>query len=267
MRDLPIAFLAFALVGPSAVVAQEKQHQSDGWILTLGATVSGSPRYEGANIYGPSVFPTFDIRRADEPATFSSPDDGFEIALFGNRRYAIGPVFDFRGGRYRSDTAKLYGLRDVPWTIESGIFAEFWPIEDHLRTRVEVKHGFRGRADGFVGDLSVDWVERIGRLTLSGGPRLSAGDSNYMDANFGVLPTEAIANRMVSPYDAKAGVKAVGAGAALRYDWSQAWATTGYLRYDRLVSNAAGSPIVRRLGSPNQWTLGLQVEFSFAVGR
>lgn len=238
-----------------------------GWIVTLGFSPSVGPRYDGAKRYGFTGGPVFDIRRADEPKGFSSPDDGFDITLFGNERFAIGPVFNVRGGRYRSSEGALYGLRDVPWTIEGGVFAEFWPIVETLRTRLEVRHGFRGRSDGFVGDLSVDWIQHIGRFTLSGGPRVSVADSDYMDANFGVLPTEALNNRRVTAFDPGPGGKSVGLEAALAYDWSTAWSTTAFIRYDRLIDDAAKSPIVKQFGSRDQFTVGTVISYSFAIGQ
>ena len=237
------------------------------WIVTLGGSIALSPRYDGAPRYSVWGMPSISVRRADEAEGFSAPDDGLDFALISGERYAIGPVFTLRGGRYRSSNHDLNGLRDVPWTIESGVFAEYWPIKDRLRMRIEVRHGFRGRADGFVGDLSVDWVERIGDFTISGGPRASLADSDYMDANFGVLPTEAALNRRVWAYDPGPGLKAVGFETAVAYRWSPTVSTTAFARYDRLVRDAAASPVVTRLGSRNQVTVGTEFTYSFAVGR
>jgi MipA family protein len=240
---------------------------ASGWIVTLGLSPSLGPRYDGAKLTGFTGSPVFDLRRADEPKGFSSPDDGFDVTLFSNDQFAVGPVFNLRGGRYRSADHSLYGVRDVPWTIEGGVFAEFWPIPDRLRMRAEVRHGFRGRADGFVGDFSVDWVQHVGRFTLSGGPRVSVADADYMDANFGVLPSEAQANGHITAFDAGPSGKSVGLAAALAYDWSAAWSTTAFVRYDRLIDDAAKSPIVKQFGSRDQFTVGTVVTYSFTVGQ
>ena len=251
---------------PALAADPQGQPSAGGWVVTLGVMPAVGPRYDGAKLYGLGGSPIFDIRRADQPKGFSAPDDGFDMSLFGNDVFGIGPVFNARGGRYLSADRSLYGLRDVPWTIESGIFVEFWPLKDRLRTRLEVRHGFRGRSDGFVGDLSVDWVEKLGAFTVSGGPRFSVADADYMDANFGVLPAEAAANRRVTAFDASAGPKSVGLAAAVSYDWSATWTTTAFVRYDRLVADAAKSPIVRHFGTRDQITVGTGLSYSFAVG-
>ena len=268
LRVIPLIAVAAACCAALPVEAADAPGQPPvaGWIVTLGVMPSVGARYEGAKLYGIGGSPVFDIRRADEAKGFSAPDDGFDFTLFSAGSFAVGPVFNVRGGRYRSADRSLLGLRDVPWTIESGVFAEFWPLKDRLRTRIEVRHGFRGRSDGFVGDLSVDWVERFGALTLSAGPRLSVGDADYMDANYGVLPSEAAANRRVNAFDAGPGLKSVGVAAALSFDWSSAWTSTAFVRYDRLTGDAARSPIVKRFGSRDQVTVGTGLSYSFAIG-
>ena len=271
LRFLP--FLVCLLAGQAASRAMAADAPpvttptpASGWIVTLGISPSVGPRYDGARLYGVAAGPSLDIRRADEPKGFSSPDDGFDITLFSTDHFAIGPVINARGGRYRSADRSLNGLRDVPWTIEGGVFVEFWPIQDHLRTRLEVRHGFRGRSDGFVGDISVDWVQPFGRFTLSGGPRVSVADGDYMDANFGVLPNDARNNGRVTAFDAGPGGKSVGLEVALAYDWSASWSSTAFMRYDRLIGDAAKSPIVRNFGSRDQFTVGSVLSYSFAIG-
>ena len=48
------------------------------------------------------------------------------------------------------------------------------------------------------------------------------------------------------------------------YKWNDTWSTTGYAGYNRLVDQAAASPIPRRLGSLDQFTVGASVSYSFA---
>ncbi|MGO4264092.1 MipA/OmpV family protein, partial [Lysobacter sp. TAB13] len=99
---------------------------------------------------------------------------------------------------------------------------EFWPIEDRLRTRIEVRQGFHGH-HGIVADIFVDWVQPIGRFKLSGGPRFSFGNQAYMRRNFGVTPEESAANGLLAAYSPSGGVKSAGLAAALEYAWSDVW--------------------------------------------
>lgn len=238
---------------------------ASGWIVTLGGSGQISPKYDGSSKAGFSAMPSLSWRRANEEAGFSAPDDGLDYALFENKVFSFGPVASFRSGRYSGTDRKLVGLRDVPWTIEAGAFVEFWPIEDRFRTRVEIRQGFHGH-HGVVADLSADWVEKFGAFTLSGGPRLSLGDGAFMSRNFSVSAGESAANGWVAPFKAKGGVKSAGVGAALDYQWSPAWTTMVFAKYERLLGDADRSPIVRVLGQRDQVTFGVGATYSFKVG-
>lgn len=235
------------------------------WIVTLGSSVQVSPKYEGASVAGLGGMPSLSWRRVGEPADFSAPDDSFDLALYSTRQFELGPVLNFKGGRYTGSDYRLFGLKDVPWTIEAGLYLEFWPILDKLRTRLEVRQGFHGN-HGIVADLSADWVERIDRFTLSGGPRLSFANASFMQTTFGVRPFEAVNSRF-TPFDPNGGLKSIGLASALGYDWSANWASTVFMRYDRLVGDAAASPITRNVGQRNQLTLGVGLNFSFTIKR
>lgn len=236
-----------------------------GWIVTVGLTGQLGPKYEGSSSAGLSAMPSLSWRRVGEVEGFSSPDDGFDFALYENERFSAGIVGDFRAGRYSGQNYRLFGMRSVPWTVEGGAFAEYWPIEDKLRTRVEVKQGFHGH-HGIVADFSVDWVERFNGFTLAVGPRLSLGDNRFMRRYFGVSAEEASINRYFVPYRPDGGLKSVGIASSLDYKWSEVWSTTLFGRYDRLAEDAAHSPLVATVGQRHQVTFGLGVNYSFQVG-
>ena len=167
----------------------------------------------------------------------------------------------FVGGRYYEDNRELVGLDKIDWAVEPGVFVEYWPLE-FLRARAEIRRGFGGH-EGFVADFGLDAVHRFGAVTLSLGPRLSLGDSEFTRTYFGVTPEEAALNGQVTAYRPSGGITSVGATGAVSYDWSQQWSTTAFVTYKHLVSDAADSPIVERFGSEHQFGLGLTVSYSF----
>jgi len=235
-----------------------------GWIISVGGSLQVGPKYDGANGAGPSFMPSISWRRVGEAEGFSAPDDSFDYALYESDRFSFGLAANWRAGRYASSDNRLFGMRDVPWTVEGGVFAEFWPILDRLRTRVEIRQGFHGH-HGMVADFSADWVEKIGRFTLSAGPRLALGSAPYMRRNFGVTREESLANGFLTPYRPSAGAKSVGVAGALQYTWSEAWATTLFARYDRLIDEAARSPLVQTVGQRDQVTVGVGATYSFTI--
>ncbi|MCK0196741.1 MipA/OmpV family protein [Ancylobacter sp. 6x-1] len=235
------------------------------WIVTIGVGGEFGPKYPGSDRSGFSVVPSdFDIRRADEPAGLGAPDDSFELALIDLDRFSMGPAAGYRTGRSPTDDPGLYGLAEVPVTLDVGGFAEYWLVPDALRARIELRQAVK-TTQGLLADVSADWFRRFGPVTVSLGPRLSVGDTAYMRTMYGVTETEALANGVVTPFQPSGGVQSYGALASLSYAFSPSWSATAYGRVDKLVGDAADSPITRSFGSDYQTTVGLGVSYSFGV--
>jgi MipA family protein len=237
---------------------------SDEWIVTVRGTVSIAPKFEGSDRFGLFAFPGLGFRRASQPVQFSAPDDGADFAVYRQNGFSIGPVARFRPGRYLNDDARLFGLHDVRWSVEPGVFVEYWATPA-IRARAELRHGLRGR-EGFVADFGVDWVSRLGAFTAAVGPRLRLADAAYHRDYYGVTFAESALSGRFAPYRPGGGINSVGAAASLGYQWNQAWGTTVFAGYRRLMSDAADSPIVRGIGSPNQFEVGASVSYSFRTG-
>jgi outer membrane scaffolding protein for murein synthesis (MipA/OmpV family) len=237
------------------------QTLSSGLIVTVTANGVVAPRYPGADELGFVAYPSVSFRRVGEPKRFSTPDDGLSVPFYDTPAFRIGAVGRFRGGRYLETDRRLFGLEDVRWAVEPGLFAEFWPLA-FLRTRAELRRGFNGH-EGFVADLGADVVQRFGAVTLSLGPRLSLGDQEFTRAYFGVTAAEAARNGILPAYRPSGGTTSVGALASVSVDWSERWSTTVSGSYARLVGDAADSPIVRQFGSKDQFTVGASLSYSF----
>lgn len=235
------------------------------WIVTLGAGVALAPEFLGSRHSRFSLMPSdASVRRAGEPAGFGAPDDGFDLSLYDNGPFSAGLVGGLRNGRSHKDDARLVGLNKVPTALDAGLFAEYWLIGDHLRTRVELRQALWGRG-GLNARLAADWVETYGQFVLSAGPRASFGDARYMRQNFSITDGEAAVNGTLPAFRAGAGLASVGATAAVRYNFTPAVAVTVYDTYERLVGDAASSPITRQVGSPNQNTIGVNLSYAFGV--
>lgn len=234
---------------------------SDTYIVTLTGNALAGPSYPGADKATGAFYPSLSYRRSDEPLRFSAPDDGISFSIVDDPSVRFGPVFRFQSGRYLQEDRQLFGLRKRDFDVESGLFVEYWPLT-FIRARLELRHGFRDDS-GFAGNVGVDVVQPFGRFVFSAGPRVYFGDQRYVDRYFGVRPFEAAINGRVTPFYPEAGVTGVGGVGAVTYTWNETWATTGYVSYNRLVRDAADSPIVTKLGSVDQITVGAKLSYSF----
>ena len=235
-----------------------------GWIATLKANAGFSPDWEGAKSYSFLAYPSASLRRADA-REWSAPDDGLDFSVYDARGFSIGPVAGYELGRYRNDDPRrLFGIHDVPWTIEAGVFAEFRAIPNTVRVRLEIRHGLSS-GNGFVADAAADYLLHFGPATLALGPRLSLGDQDFMRRQFGVTFTDFLQNGSVTPFRPEGGLKSAGLATSVTYDFSKQWSAVAYGGYDRLVADAGKSPLVRKLGSAEQFHAGVTVNYSFSL--
>lgn len=231
------------------------------WLVTVKANLTAAPQYPGSDQLAFSPTPGLSIRRAGTPLAFSAPDDNIGFAIIDTGRFKLGPSAKFVSARNAGDYRELAGLRDVDWTLEAGLFAEFWAT-DNIRLRGDIRYGFHGHR-GVVADLGADYVHRDGPWTLSGGPRLVLGNTSFTNATFGVTPAESLANGVLPAYAPGGGLTSAGAAAAVSYDWNPQWRTTLWGRYDRLTSDAGKSPIPTLTGSRNQFKIGATLAYTF----
>jgi len=235
------------------------------WIVTLGAGTEYGPSYEGASDNSFSFVPNFDIRRLGEPAELGAPDDNIDYALIEWKGLEIGPVASLRGDRTTSDDSALAGLHEIDWSVDAGVFVQYWVVPDTFRLRVEGRQALHNDY-GFVADLAADYFQPLGsKVLLSAGPRLSLADAAYMRNNFSVTPAEAAANGSLPAFDAGGGLKSVGFVVSATYQFTDTASLQLYDKYDRLLGDAADSPIVRDIGSPDQNTIGIVLSRSFEI--
>ncbi len=256
-----VLMLGFVL--PSAAFAQTPSFLAGDWLVTVKGNVVAAPAYPGADEILAMPYPSVSFRRPGAPERFSALDDPISFELYENGGFSAGPSLKFIGARKYSDHPQLLGLRDVSWTVEAGAFAQLW-VTEYLRTRIDVRQGFHGHK-GLVFDLAADGVYRTGPWTLSAGPRMTLASNRYMDAYFGVTPAESLVNGVLPAYAPGGGLKSVGASMGATYRFSPEWATSAYVRYDRLLGPAGDSPIPNAFGSLNQFTFGANVAYSFTT--
>lgn len=256
---------AAGLALPSAAAAQwsdSLSFLSGEWTVTARGNVVASPKYPGSDEFSWVGYPSFKARRAGTPDTFGAPDDPASMALIRSGGLRMGPSFRYIGTRSASDDLELTGLNKVPWTLEAGAYVEYWPTE-FMRGRVDVRYGFHGH-EGVVADFAADGFMRFAQWTFSAGPRMRLASSNYQQAYFSVNAAESLRSGL-DDYSANAGLNSLGLAGAATFQFNPQWALTGYVRYDRLVGDAADSPIVRQTGSANQWIIGAIVGYSFDI--
>jgi outer membrane scaffolding protein for murein synthesis (MipA/OmpV family) len=260
-----IAFIPLAVLPLLAVAipahAQDGEQPPKRTRLILGPQLA--PSWPGADRY--SIGPYIDLsrERVGTEFTFEAADESFGAPLIASGKFAFGPAFGFVGKRTAADVGA--NLPKVGLTIEAGGFVQVSPTPN-FRLRAEARRGLGGH-DGFVGEVSADYIARDGDDWLfSIGPRVTLGDGKYQRAYFGVSPAAAVTSGLPA-HDIDGGIHAVGLTAGYLRQLSPRWGFAVYGRYDRLVGDAARSPIVRQLGSRDQPSVGVALSYTFGGER
>jgi outer membrane protein len=234
---------------------------SGNWTVMIGAEGQYRPAFEGASHGTFSPVPIFSIRRAGSVDQFRSPRDNASIALidFGDLR--AGLAGKYVSPRKASSYSELNGLGDIKAAFEFGGFIEYFPV-DWFRLRNETREGFGGH-QGVVSDFSADFIVPVTRaITVSAGPRFTWESTKAVSPYFSIDAAQAMATGL-PVFNANGGAHSAGAGAQVKYRIDPQWEVHSFVEYDRLLGDAAKSPLVTARGSVNQTTVGVGASYSF----
>ena len=265
----PAAFLGAAasfLLAATPVAAQDVEEPEDedrGFTVTLGAGAQFSPEYPGADSLRFYPVPSIGVRRQGDPLSFEAPDEGWGFGVLGEDDvFDFGPAVQWEAKRREEDVGAAVG--DVDNSLEVGGFVEAMVIPDTFRLRIEGRKGLGGH-DAWVGDVSADLIVRDrDTYIFSIGPRARWSDNDYHDAYYSVTPAVAAATGLPA-FDAGGGFYAAGVAAGMTYKLDRHWGLYGWAGYDRLIDDAADSPIVRQFGSRDQFSAGFAVIYEFDI--
>lgn len=247
-----------ALLIPATAMAQDREPRRVR--VALGPEVS--PSFPGAKSVSFGPFIEVDIAKGDQAFEFEAPDESFGFPVISVGRLEVGPAFSLEGKRELGAVGP--GLPEIKRSWELGGFVQFFPSES-IRLRADLRQGVSGH-EALVGTVSADWITRDkDKWLISAGPRVMIGSAKYQRAFFGVTPAESVASGLPA-YTPSGGVHSVGGTVGFIRQINQRWSLHGYGRYDRLVGNAAESPIVREHGSRNQFSGGLALSYTFWMG-
>ena len=259
MKLLRVLAVAGVLLPLSPAMAQESGETR----IRVGLGAQFRPEYIGADKREPAPLIDISVARGGKQFDFEAPDDNFDLRIINKNGFSLGPVANLQSGRKNSDVGAAVGK--VKTTIEAGVFVQY-EIGESVRLRSEVRKGIGGHKGG-VASVGGDYIWRDGdRYVLSVGPRVLLSDARYQRAWFGVSPEASLATGL-SQYRPGSGVHALAMTSGASYQFNRDWGLFGYARYERLVGDAAKSPLVRSLGSKNQSAAGLGVTYAFSIKR
>lgn len=255
-----LPLLLAAWTAPAAAADDDGKKEPRRTRVGVGAQLV--PSYPGADDH--SLRPLVDVSRSrgSKPFDFEAPDESFGPALIKEGGLEIGPALNLQGSRKASDVGAA--LDKIPFTVEAGAFVQY-AFSPKFRIRTELRKGLGGH-DGWTGQAGADFVARDGDDWLfSIGPRVTVSDGRYHRAWFGVTAAESVRTGLAA-YRPGGGIQAVGATAGFIKQLTKRFGLYSYAKYDRLVGDAADSPVVRVHGSRDQLSGGLALTYTWGGG-
>lgn len=176
--------------------------------------------------------------------------------------FSVGPVARFSRGRDEDDSDALNGLGDIDDSIRVGGFLEVrsggWSADV---TAVSQDAGEAG--DGLLVALRSGYTADVGdQFSVTPGVFANWGDDDYMQGYYGVRAAQS-ARSGIAQFNAGSGFKDVGLSLRGNYTYSNNVLIRGEVGYQRLLGDAADSPIVDGRGSRDQFRALLGVAYKF----
>ncbi len=263
-RNLIIVFfigLTFIVFEWTSIAAplqgQDQQYeQSEDWSICVGALGIYKPAYEGSDDYELKGFPIIDITLRD--TFFLNAKKGLGAYVWNRNDFKLGLSVGYTFGRDEDDSSDLKGLGDIDSGATANVLFKWTTGAVALDARYEEQ--ITGQDTGFQVHLGLGYDLRIAeKIILKPLIRTTYASSDYMEEYFGISPSQSTRSGM-SVYDASSGFKSLGFQVMATYILDRHWGIQAGAGYDRLVGEAADSPVVK---DENQFrvSMGLFLKF------
>jgi outer membrane protein len=276
-RSLAIA-LGMALAAAAPAMAQDETETSvySGDYLMVGGGGLYGPSYEGSDDYVIDPVPVIQGRllgiginaRPGGLALDLIPDAGSRVS------FALGPSVRLRANRavhikdpVVSQLGKL--KRAIEVGASAGVsFNKLLNPYDSLSFGLDARWDINGAHRGMALGPAVSYLTPLSRgIAVMVGADAEWANDKFMDYYFSVTPAGSAASGLPA-FQAKGGWRRVGGSALVGFDLDGELANGGlaiaaFGSYQRLLGDAAASPIVAIRGSRDQWVGGVGLGFVF----
>lgn len=272
LTSAPTAAQPVATGQATTLPAGRPTSTDNGLTLTAGIAPVMGMAWQGSRDVALSIFP--DIRLNKGEAIFVSVREGLGWNAINADGWKAGPLVKLRFGRDEKDGGSpfqiaggsdaLRGMGDIGLAGEAGAFVEKrLGTRQQWRARAEVRQGFGGH-DGVVGDLSISYASRAGKVLYTVGPRVTLATRDYVQTYFGVDGAQAQRTGLALARP-DGGLVSYGMGATATRLLNRASAITAFAGIDRLGGEPGSTSLIRERGRRTQFTLGLGYAVRFRL--
>lgn len=251
----------------------------DQGINMAGAGVFSVPDFYGSDKYGAAgaglIHYNFDAMGYPMYVQFVGSE--LRLNISPTREWHVGPLVRWRDRRDNDvDNGIIKRMQTIPRATEIGGFAAYdLPLDANPQHKVvftgDVSWNTTGVYNGATGNLRATYFhpfpqQLMGYSVLGAlGVGLFFAGDHFNDRYFGVHGADLLLypERAGVPYTAKSGLTSIKVPFMLSSQVDKNWLVMVAGRYERLLNDAADSPIVQRHGNENQWTVGIAASYLF----
>lgn len=238
-----------------------------GWsgFVALGAGIK--PEYDGADKYSPIPFAVVNLEKGDFAFEMSGLDARASIELL--PFLVAGPAVGLDMGRDDDvDSAAVARLDKIDLGLNAGGFVGLrWGGNPYGQGQVSLDltalFDVSDVHDGMLLTAELSYAAlRRQQWFVNLDAQATYGDASYTRRFYGVTGVEA-ARSGLSAYRPGSGLRDVGAGVTVGYQFNADWGLLGRASYGYLLGDAADSPVVKQEGSRHQGLAGLALSYRF----
>lgn len=234
--------------------------------FTLSAGVGVGPDYEGSDDYRP--VPLWGVRVANlyHPSTYIGIRGlRLQSNFLPSERFQLGIVADYSSDYDNVDDDAVNELEQPSEAVHLGVLAGFeFSDERHIQYGLEIAATYdvlHGNGAVVTPQASIR-VPLAKTFLLNGSIAASWASGDCMSNRFGISADDA-ARSGLDIHDADAGFKDVELGIGATYVITRRWSVTMSGRYQRMLGDAADSPVIDDRGSQDAFRLGALVNYRF----
>ena len=235
--------------------------------LKLGVGPSFNPAFEGSRDYKWQPVPVISLQYRDvlrvnnNDIDFTAFDHVFNFDDGGKSKLEIGPSVNLDFGRSESASRDLRGLGNVGFSLELGGYVSYTTA--FAKLELSFGHDVAGGHGGGMVDLNASTTLYRGEAFSVGlNGTLTLATSKYLKSFFGITPAQSRASGL-PVFHPKGGLKDALVGVQASYTFSPKIALLAHVGYERLLGDAADSPLIQQRGDANQMQATTFVVYTF----
>ena len=269
------------VVGVASVLLASTNVHAGEFSAKLGALAAFSPDYQGSDDYQFGGLPYVSLGwKAD--TVVPKGGTGLQLGLhdaslefprgidFGLAKlyrpeglYRANLGFAYNMGRDEDDNTALNGMGEIGGHALATVGLSFKPNESGWGYAISYTGDLSNETDGATVDGKISYAYPLSKqVMVSVTGDLVWANQDHMQSYFGVSTAQAVSSSNAR-FDADSGIKSAGLGVSANWMISENWMAISNLKYQRLMNDAADSPLVTDQGSADQVSASVGLIYAF----